>query len=54
MMVTDPLALKLEKAMVLQCGVQYYLNMCFDVEADVTAYTQRLQFLTHETTIDFD
>ena len=43
MLESDPHALKLERAIILQTGVQIMLNKCFAAEKSVTAYTARLQ-----------
>jgi hypothetical protein len=41
----DPHARTLEKLMILNTGVQYYLNHCFAADALVTKYTLRLQMI---------
>ena len=44
MMQDDPDAKQLEHGLVLQSGVQGYLNKCFAVDAKVSEYTYQLQF----------
>ena len=41
----DFYALKIERAVVLNQGVQVFLNKCFAADAVVTTYSQQLQFL---------
>ena len=41
----DPQALLLERALVLNCGVQGYLNKCFKADATVTKYCEQLQVI---------
>ena len=44
MMQDDPDAKRLEHGLVLQSGIQAYLNKCFAVDAKVSEYTRQLQF----------